>query len=82
MWCRVGSCAQSLGYALQRGSGTKAGSEMLVGFRGLLYLKVLIAEGSWDVSGQLGDVLWAHDAGKDLVGSQWGKPWESIGGQM
>lgn len=55
---------------------------MLVEFQGLLFLKVLIAEGSWDVSGQLGDVLWAHDAGKDLVGSQWGKPWESIGGQM
>lgn len=29
-----------------RGSGTKAGSEMLVEFQGLLFLKVLIAEGS------------------------------------
>lgn len=27
-WCRVGACAESLGYALQRGTGTKAGLEM------------------------------------------------------
>lgn len=82
MWCRVGPRAQLLVYSLQRGTGTKEGSEMLVGFRALLFLNVLKAEGSWSVSGQPGDVLWAYDTGKDLVGSWWGKPWESVRWQM